>query len=61
MSDKKVISIDSELYIVESSDSTERTTAELVVPDPESPSVFAKQLKASRPLNNNTKKAPHES
>lgn len=64
MSDKKVISIDSELYTVESVDSVQRTTAELDVPDPESPKAFAAQLQAARPLNPQNKKetqSPHES
>lgn len=64
MSDKKVISIDSELYTVESSDSVQRTTAELHVPDPETSQTFAAQLQAARPLNQKAgevKRDTHES
>lgn len=62
MSDNKVVSIDTELYTVESSDSVQRTTAELETPDPKSPQAFAAQLKAATPLNpKKGTKSPNES
>jgi hypothetical protein len=51
MSDKKVISIDSELYTVEHADSVQHTKAELDVPDPKKADLFVEQLKQGRPLN----------